>query len=147
VSGELYVDYEVELLIPQVQDMIIAGGFAATANLSAAALVGSNFAVDTNMTDLLNITALDTATIQFLQDWEGIFTCNVVGSVMSGNPANAGTCSMALFGTATYNAGATYGRFGGFVRALRGDTLVLSITATTVTGISWVFAPCCPSGL
>jgi hypothetical protein len=140
VCGELYVDYEVELLIPQVQDSIIAGAFDSTAGLSQVALVGTNFAGNGNLDDLISVTGTSASILTFNQDWEGLVSINVVGTVMSGAAANAGTAAWSAFGTATYNAGATYGRIGGFVRALRGQTLVLSITATTVTGITWCFA-------
>lgn len=141
VCGELYVDYEVELMIPQVQNSLLAGGFTASAGLAAGALIGTDLAANSILANLIDVTATSASTLTFNQDWTGTLSMYVLGTGMSGNPADTGTAAFSLVSTAVYNAAATAGRWFATVRARRGQTLVLGITATTVTGVQWYFAP------
>jgi hypothetical protein len=134
--GELYVEYDCCLMIPQTTPVYLSAKVDASAGLDQTHLYGTN----ATKTGLLNITVTDSATVTFNQDWMGLCELTIVGTVMSGTVANSGTATAAIQGTYTVNAAATYGRALLEVSALRGQTLVLATTATTVTGITHRFS-------
>jgi hypothetical protein len=134
--GELYVEYDCCLMIPQTTPAYISKKIDASAGLDATHLYGTNAAA----TGLLNLTVTDSATVTFNQDWTGLCEITFVGTGLAGTIANTGTASGIIQGTFTFTGAATYARGLLEVVALRGQTLVLGITATTVTGITHRFS-------
>jgi len=134
--GELYVEYDCCLLIPQTTPVVLSKKIDASAGLNAGALYGTNAA----STGLINVTVTDASTLTFNQEWSGLCELTIVGTGLAGTIANTGTASGTIQGTFTVNAGGTYARGLLEVVALRGQTLVLGITATAVTGITHRFS-------
>jgi len=141
--GELYVDYEVTLMTPQSEVVILGGRIAATAGLDATHLFGSDGA----LVGLINATRTNTSTLTFLSDWVGTVTFNVTGTGLAGALANTGTSAMEAGPAQVINAGTTNAIYYCQLTALRGQTYIPTITATTVTNMSVVLAPYDVAGL
>jgi len=135
--GELYADYEVVLQTPQVSYGIGGQTSNPTAtNEAAAAWFG---------TDGLRLysgnlpgTVTSASTFTFSQPFEGQIPFIVAGTVMSADVALNGTATSSVTAQCV-NAGAT--QVVGFakVKAVTGDTVAPSLTATTVTSVILYF--------
>lgn len=135
--GELYVNYTVRLMSPQLD---ITGGFAeqisSSAGLNSSKFVGSSPAI-TGST--LFVRATDSALVcQVAGDY--LCTIEWTGTVLSADTAQAGTASM-VRSNAIVNSAGTLAMNIFLVSAGLGSTITLSATATTVTFIRYRFAP------
>lgn len=145
--GELYVEYEVDLRIPQTTESIQLGYFTNSAGMDATHLVGTitNAGVTGNIPGnyLLDYTATDTRTLTFNQNWKGEVVLTLVGTgFVAGGLVNTGTSTGGAVanGEVANNAQTLMcSRYN--VTALRGQTLVLAVTATTVTSVTWELLP------
>lgn len=132
VVGELFVEYDVVLSIPQLADNTQSGYSTATAGLSGVALFGTGVVFNGN----LDRTYTSASTVTLNQNWEGVVSCQVNGTgLAAGGFVSSGTVACALVNE-MYSAAGTSGVMTFRVPAasgLRGRTIVLAITATTVT--------------
>lgn len=136
--GYMEVDYIVDLFTPQIQSGV-GGAFSATTGLTAAALIGSNPTVDAQA--VMPFVFTSASVITFNQIWEGVITVRVAGTGLAadytptvGGPAGGAT---ALQGAGVVNAGTTAVTEVFSVRAVPGTTITPTMTATTVTGITY----------
>jgi hypothetical protein len=134
--GELWCDYEVEFMTPQLDSNygasdsgIIVGGGSTTAAVVFGTTSTQKFGRNT-------LWSLDptTGTLTFLQNYQGLFAISLGGTVISalsltGTAADSGA-------TTSINSAATLLVATFVISALAGQTLIISATATTVTSSS-----------
>jgi len=136
--GLVEVKYTIDLYTPQIQDPV--GGFFMGTGLDATHLFGTTWTGDANAIATFDKTS--SAILTFNQTWQGVVYFFVAGTVLSANYAPG-----AVNGTATVlhqlvNGGATQVTGAFSVKATPGTTIQPTITATTVTGVEYVFASC-----
>jgi hypothetical protein len=141
VCGELFVEYTVSLRIPQIQSNVQSGSINGTAGLAAGSLFGSAQTV----AGLLDLTITSASTITFNQNFSGDLVIEVLGTgLVPSAYANTGTCTATVGGdllgslvNAAASAAAVYVK----VKALRGQTFIPAITASTVSSDLFLFYP------
>lgn len=138
VVGYLEVMYTIDLMVHQVQESV-GGKAMATADLDATHLVGSDETFD--LQAVMPWTPTDTATFTFDQPFEGLIVGDITGTGLGGTPTNTGSATWSLHVTQV-NAGTTRMVFISRVRASTGQTFIPSITATSVTNVTWRLARC-----
>jgi hypothetical protein len=127
VCGELFVEYDVILMVPQI-----------TSNVQSATLVPGGIDVThqvgstSTFVGLLDVVQLLGTTISFNQNFVGTISIYGVGTVLSAH-ACTGTATSALYFPAVIPAAALSGSVVYTVNALRGQTLIPAWTATTIT--------------
>jgi len=138
--GLLFVDYEVELDEPQ-EAPILCQRIAATAGMSASALVGSDAANATGSIPMWTLTSASTLTCAIAGDY--LMDIGITGTVLTDVNAVGGTATSTIAAAssavdaAAVNTVATI-----LVRASVGQTVAPTLTsATTVTAVSWRIAP------
>jgi len=142
--GRLVVHYTVDLFTHQVQDGV-AGYFTTTAGTDSTHFFGTARTVDADA--ILPFTFTDAQVVTFNQQFEGIITIKVIGTVMSGDIAGtiAGPsgCVVQMNGSLgqTVNATATTVVAACRVRASPGARLSFAMTATTVSTVYMTLAP------
>lgn len=127
--SELWVHYIVEFLTPQY-DLPSAGKFAkvlATSGLATSNMFGSSATV----TGSLSVSA-STLTLTFNESFEGLLTASVVGTGLSALLPSSGTATYTDLVGSLNGASTTYIDVS-IVRAAKGQTVVYTLTATTVT--------------
>lgn len=134
--GYIEVEYTVELYCHQAQ-YPIGGRSYASSGLGAAALVGTNMTIDPQAYVPFTFTASDTIT--FNQAFEGILVARIVGTVLSADLALGGTATGSV-NHQIVDAGALNVIAVARIKGKMGQTFVPTITATTVTSISWYVA-------
>lgn len=132
--GELWCDYEVEFMTPQLDSNYGAsdsGRIFGSGTLSAAAIFGTNpnQAFSRSPLWLLDPT---TGTLTFQQNYQGLINLVIGGTTLAGISAT-GTASGITVVTTIQNAAATAELSDILVNALSGQTLIVSATAATVT--------------
>jgi len=138
--GYVEVSYTVDLFIHQVQNGI--GDLVSNnAGLNATHLFGTIASLVADADGFLPGSVTATNTFVFDQPFEGIIGYNIIGTGLSDDVDLDGTLTNANIGMCK-NAGST--SVVGFdrVSAHRGDTLVPTVTATTVTSITLTFSRC-----
>ncbi len=136
--GELYVEYDVHLMTPQLGDVAagnaVFGTFTGTANSAPAA----------NSTGTLPATALSTGTTTsattwtFTQPWKGTCGVSLVGTGLAGVAVSGSATNTELgdvFGAGAASEVAVY-----TISATVGQTFALTITNTTITSSTFIFA-------
>jgi hypothetical protein len=137
--GLLEVKYVVDLYTPQIQDP--AGGFFyGSTGCDATHLFGTNFFSSADA-QAIGVGSIDSTgqLFTFNQTWQGLIGIVVAGTVLSANYAPVVANGSAAVIGQLVNAGATAVYVLLRVRATPGTTLTPTITATTVTGISYFF--------
>jgi hypothetical protein len=130
VLGEIWCDYEVEFMTPQIDSNYAADSAVVR---GVAPLTGplpfGNAIPAFGRNNLFSFNAA-TSTYTFLQNYQCIITWTVVGTVLSA-PLVSGTST--IVGSSLANAGGTALFYVATVRALAGQTLIFTLTATTIT--------------
>lgn len=133
--GLLFIDYTVELFTPQIADGI-GGTWQGSTGLDATHLVGDNTGV---VSANLPFVWTDSATLTFDQPFEGLIGIKAVGTGLATPFAFAGsTCTVSNL--ASGFTGSTIGACYVRVKAQKGQTIVATTTATTVSAVAWRIA-------
>ncbi len=138
--GELYVEYVIDLMTPQLSAPgagdAIWGLFTGTSNAAPAATVaGGNLPVSVVSTG----TTLSVTTFTFTQPWQGYVTVGLNGTGLGPPFTFTGTATSSELGEVS-NAGATAEYEVASVVANIGSTLIVTITNTTITASTFIFA-------
>lgn len=135
--GFLEVTYAVELMVHQTAPGV-GGLVSSTTGLDATHLVGTDPTPDNRA--VLPVEADGTDKWVYTQPFEGIIAFNIQGTVLSADLALNPTGGYGTVISQVVNAGATgvvgYAR----VKGKRGDLITPTITATTVTSVSFRYA-------
>ncbi len=132
--GELWCDYEVELITPQLDSNYgssdsakIVGATAQTAALPFGTAPASTFSRE-------NLWTYDpvTGAITFLRPYQGLFSAAIEGTVISAVSVSASTAVVSVT-TGSINAAGTGATYSWVVGAQEGQTLDVATTATTIT--------------
>jgi hypothetical protein len=137
VCGELFVDYAVRLTLPQTQSNVQSASYTASAGVSTAAPFGTAPLV---LTGLLDAALAQGGTITFNQNWVGVITVSVTGTVLATIGLGGSTATVAVT-SAVNNAAGTSGLYIISVNALRGQTCIFTPSATTWFAMGMQFAP------
>lgn len=138
IVGELYADYQVRLMTPQIGSIgvgeSIYANFVGSSNASPFATKSGNLPATVSSTG----TTTSVSTFTFTQPWEGYVTVNLVGTVLTG-VAPSGTATSAeiadVLPPAALSEMAVYS-----VSALAAQTFILTIGNTTITSSAAYFA-------
>lgn len=131
--GYIEVSYTVELFIHQIQSGIGGSSYAAT-GLDATHLVGSDMVY--NPQSFLPVVVSSTSTFTYTQPFEGLISVSVGGTGLGNDITIPGAAVLArTVNAATTDVVATF-----HARRNTGDTMIPTITATTVTDIWYFFA-------
>ncbi len=137
VVGELYVEYDISFYTPQIIPSVTQSAkISDTAGLASNVMFGTSPTITGSLPISVNATG---DTLTFNSECELYVNATFAGTVMSGNLANAGTCTFTAQ-TAVYNSGATTGSAPCIIRASPGQTFIPSVTATTITSMNWRLA-------
>lgn len=135
--GELYVEYSVILMTPQLGEAgasFVSGSFTGSSN--SAPFATKTGAVPCTVSSSGTTTSVSTFT--FTQPWQGIVTCGVTGTgVVSISPSGTGG-ETNLGGIV--NAGGTIGIQYASLVADIGNTYIITISNTTITDADIYFA-------
>lgn len=130
-TGEIYVEYEIELITPQANVTPISGKVVGTAGMSSTSLFGSDAALQSGSNVGWSITSASTMTCTVAGDY--LFSLRSTGTVITGPYVVGGTATETL-ATGVVNSAATEARTDFLVRAQVGQTFAPTITsATTIT--------------
>jgi len=155
IIGKLWVDYEVELMIPQslIQPPNNVGGeLISSTSVQAGTVPFISNAISANSVGELDpiVSKLpDTSfpgknLLKFNKDFTGLLNTSALGSGITaiGSPLiNGGTAGVTNLTSAIINAGANTGMRVDYLKALAGDTLGIdSTTATTLTTLGMQLA-------
>jgi len=139
VCGELYVEYTVVLMTPQISsDAISSAKIVATAGLDITHMFGT-----TNVkTGGLACTITDSATLRFDEAFEGLlfgsFTGSGWGNTDTYTSGGTATGSIIVSNVGVVGAGGgNKGTLGFLVKALRGQTIAPACTADTISAATW----------
>lgn len=136
VVGELFVEYTVTLSEPQTVSNVQSAVLSASDGLDSTHLFGT-----CTKTGLLDITTT-TDTITFNQDWSGLLNYYCHGTVLDTTGyASAGSTAIITLRSRVTEAGATKATFAASVKALRGQTVNLQITAATLASATVRLTP------
>jgi hypothetical protein len=137
-SGEIYIDYEVRLMTPQLGKVgvgqSIYGLYTGSANSAPFASKSGNLPA----TVVSGGTTTSVSTWTFTQPWEGYVSVNVVGTTLAGiAPTGTGTeLELAdVINSGTTNEVAIYS-----VVVSAGETFILTISNATISACSAYFA-------
>lgn len=130
--GELYVEYDVELLTPQIGDIAVGeavyGEWAAVGTSNAAPFGASGALANRgNLPALMTCTGTTTSvtTWTFTQPWSGVVAGNITGSTLV-NPAFGGTGTI-VTNAAITNTAANQAMFLGTASFQVGQTLTITL--------------------
>lgn len=135
--SELYVEYEVILMTPQIDFLgsTVGARLSGTVGLTATALFGTDATVDAESTLALTVDTTSGASVKFNQDFTGLWIMEVTGTGLADvttsgpNPTIASTLFMSVGTDSTTLV------WVGQVAAQAGQLLELGITETTVTSV------------
>jgi len=129
--GELYVEYDVTLMTPQLNDIGIGQSlwahYSGTTNAAPFVTALGTLALLPSSTG----TTASTTTFTFNSSWEGIASVVLTGTGI-GTDGSAGTATVSSIGEVT-NAGGTEIVSVTAIKATPGQTFVLGIANTTIT--------------
>jgi len=139
VCGELFVEYVVRLSIPQTGDNTQSISFTGATGMSGNNLVGTA----TWGAGILDISRTTASTLTLNQKWYGNINIVLTGTgLTAGGFVSSGTAACTLVaGSEIANAAATSMGLTVVCNGLRDQTIILAVTATTVTASSWRFSP------
>lgn len=130
--GELWVEYDVKLMTPQLEDSAVSATITNTGTPSIATPFGFRTAPDSGTLQM----SIDGDDIKFLQAWEGIVNF-AVGATTPLTLSGAVTGSAAVAEvTTTLGTSSSMGLFK--VKALQGQVLTLGLAG--MSGFSYVYA-------
>jgi len=133
--GQLWCDYEVELMTPQLDSNYGASDSAKVTGggtMTAASIFGSASSQAFSRGTLWTLDAV-TGTLTFLQNFQGVFAFNFVGTGIS-SPVNLGGTATSSLIQSTTNGTNTNITCVAIANALVGQTLILTLAgATTLT--------------
>lgn len=136
--GELYVEYDVSLMTPQVGDLgwdhAVWGEFTGSSNSDPFGTVGGILPVTASSTG----TTSSVTTFTFTGPWEGFATCVVGVATGLTDFTYGGTCSVTTRGE-VINSGATQGIAAAEIKAVTGQTLIMTIANTTISSSRFMF--------
>lgn len=138
-AGELFVVYDVEFMTPQLSSPSLAEGarVSGTAGLSTTVLFGTNAVVDPDSTLSVSVNGAGN-TVTFNEAFDGIATCNCVGSTCNTIAAGAGTATASVQGT---NSAGTNGLAVIYITATAGQTFIPTCSGFSgPVSASWWFA-------
>jgi hypothetical protein len=122
--GKLWVEYEIDFFTPQLapagSSVALAARTSGTTGLGTSVLFGTNAVVDSDSTLSITVNAAG-STVTFNQAFEGIASCNLVGSTCNTIAAGAGTATATVQGT---NSAGTNGLAVVYITATAGQTFV-----------------------
>lgn len=141
-TGELYVEYEIELVAPQQSVSStnpLSGKVSATAGLTATALVGTDAAYTSGSNVGWALTDASTFTCTIAGSY--LFTVTITGTVLAATSSlDTGTSTITQV-QKIGNAAATTAVHCSLVKAQVGQTFIPAIdSATTVTAVTWRIA-------
>jgi hypothetical protein len=133
--GELYVEYIVRLITPQLDPANgqSSGLFAGTSNSAPAATVTGNLPV----TVVSGGTTTSTTTFTFTQPYQGLCAILGVGTGITAITFTTGTCTAA--GNGTINTAATISTAYATINAQIGQTFIIVVSNTTLTTTNFRF--------
>lgn len=138
VIGELYVEYDISLMTPQVGDLgwdhAVWGEFTGSSNSAPAATVKGNLPVTVESTG----TTTSVTTFTFTGPWEGFLSLALVGSTLSNYTTNTGTVTI-TDRSDVVNSAATQESGHSQLKAVVGDTLIVTIPNATITSSRFSF--------
>jgi hypothetical protein len=138
VLGELYVEYDVDLMTPQMGPAgagdAVSGVFNGTSNAAPAATSTGNLPATAASTG----TTTSVTTFTFTQPWEGLAAVSVTGTVLTGTSLGGSAATATIMDVV--NGGATNDNFVCYIRAIQGQTVVFTIGNTTITAAGFRFA-------
>jgi hypothetical protein len=134
-TGELWVEYEVELHAPQANTTPISSKWTGSTSLTASALVGADAAYVTGSNAGWTLTSASTLTCTVAGDY--LFTLRVTGTVLVTSSTDwGGTATLTVLSRVT-NSGQTLSQVDYAVRAQIGQTVIPAVdSATTVTAVT-----------
>jgi hypothetical protein len=129
--SELYVEYDVELITPQLGPLGSGTEIGGSAGLSGTVGFGSNWALDADSTVPVTIDATGT-TLTFLSAFSGTVIYNLIGTVITAVATVGSTCSItpSVISAGTNNSCYVVVFY---CTAAAGQTLTIQSTATTRT--------------
>jgi hypothetical protein len=134
--GELYVDYTVVLNTPQTSNTTQSATWVSAAGLAAGTLVGTADSVA--KTGLLDVSLTSASTLTFNQNYKGLYVLTLVGTgLVTGGFGFGASTVTANLNSQCYDAAGTGAVICFYVSALKGQTLIPQVTATTVTSVNW----------
>lgn len=131
IIGELYVEYDVDLMTPQLGDPGWDHALWASMAGNSNAAPFSNFDGDLPVTVSSSGTTTSVTTLTFRGPWEGMWSVVSAGTGLTG-PSVSGTATITSQGTLT-NAGNTTSIQVGIMKAETGQTWIYTIPNTTIT--------------
>ncbi len=136
--GELYVEYVIDLMTPQMSPPgvgdAIYGSFTGTSNAAPAGTVASgNLPVTVGSVG----TTTSVTTFTFTQPWQGYMTIILNGTGL-GAISYSGTATSSEYGE-VFNAAATLEYDAATVNAQIGQTIIVTISNTTITSSVFLF--------
>ncbi len=138
VIGELYVEYDVSLMTPQVGDLgwdhAVWGEFTGSSNAAPAATSNGNLPVTVESTG----TTTSVTTFTFTGPWEGFMSISLVGTTFSNLTTSGGTATVTDRADVT-NSAATQEAGISEVKAVVGDTLIVTIPNATISSSRFMF--------
>lgn len=139
VIGELYVEYQVHLMTPQIGSpslgSAVYGWFQGLSNSApAATVILSNLPATIVSTG----TTTSSTTFTFSQPWQGFVTITSTGTGITGATGTTGTCT-ATEQSDQVNGTNTVGVWLYIIKANIGQTFIVVITNTTISGANWYF--------
>jgi len=127
--GLLEVNYSIDLFVPQVSAYAVGGTITATAGLAANTVFGTNST--TSGTSVIPGAVTSATTFTFDQNFQGVVNFILVGTVMTAATAVGGTSTATL--KSSLMQGNDHVLAVVSVNATPGQTLTLTVAATTVT--------------
>jgi len=134
-AGDIFVDYEVEFLIPQMEKAALGAWYSCNSGCTAGAPLGVNGTGLTRQEGNINLTTDGNGAIKFLEPFEGILSVSNTGTAIAQCAVDTGTsCEQSALLQSTTGSAATTGIANFAVRALKNE--VLKLLWGTATGIS-----------
>ncbi len=134
-TGELWVEYEVELHAPQANVTPVSSKWTGSTSLTAAALVGADAAYAVNSNAGWALTNASTLTCTVAGDY--LFTLNIVGTTLVNTSTAWGGTATSTPLSRIANSGQTTAVYNCAVRAQVGQTLIPAIdSAATVSAVT-----------
>lgn len=133
--GEIWFDYEVEFMTPQIDSTHGASRSSkvtSTGSQTAALPLGQSPIIEFSRDEIFDYTN-GSGALTFKSDYQGMFVVEVVGTGLSGFSTAASNVDSSVGAGALFNTGATTGIGIWIVRAQRGQVWDVSMSATTIT--------------
>lgn len=139
--GELYVEYDVRLMTPQLTSASLGDSLYATFTGSVNSAPFATAATSNNLPVSLVSSGTTTSitTFTFAQAWQGVFSATVSGTTLVTPVTTGSTATVTALGSLT-NAGASASIITVGVTAQAGQTLIITIGNATISANTSYFA-------